>query len=195
MGKPISYKGISVSNIIEQSSVIAEEPLPTIPRHLQQCIDLYSSVQQDNILIRCFYSTDGKVFLGTVLVELNDSFLVGAPARLVMGTDKVVSAEGVGGGSIIRVFKNSISYLTFAQDKSLYHYYDYLKVEGREQLPDLITDKVVDSLDNFIEEYKLLHNSNLEVIVNTTAQDIKKQDVPGVSKFGFRPLTTSEKIH
>lgn len=180
---------------LEQASeYIAEDNLPEIPAYLKLCQVLVDFPNQDSVNVRCFYTIDGKVFLGILFGETKDSFLVGAPARLIMNVQKQVRAEPLSTESVIRWMKSSTLYMSNAQLHSRYYYYTFLRDGGTIDLPEYLNDKRLSEIDKFIEINKDEVERRPVGSVDSSAGKAEKE-IPGSSDKSFRPLVVSEKIH
>lgn len=179
---------------LEQASEgIAEDNLPEtkVPTYVSLCETLLEKTPDSQFVnVRCFYTVDGKVFLGVLFAETEDSFLVGAPVRLIMRENRNIQAEPLGSEPVIRWMKSATLYVAGAQPRSKYYYYTFLRDNGRIHLPDYLTKERLAEINDYIEETESQPNNS----VGIASIDAKKEVTGGSSK-SFRPLTVSEKIH
>lgn len=136
----------------------------------------------------CFYAPDNSVFVGVILEELTDSFLVGASAMLRMGQDRKVIAEEISTQPVIRVLKSSLKYMVAPTEMTVYHYFAFLEKFGYNKLPDYFTDARKEYISSIRSDSK--YNVPLNLEPNET-----KPEVPGDSEHSFTPHTQSESIH
>ena len=119
-----------------------------LPLHMKQVIELTDNFQSDKYpKCRCFYLVDGKVVFGVSIIETEDSFLVGAPARMVRstpGSDIVV--DPIYDLPIIRILKASVALVTVVSHKFRFLYLDYLSETGVKLLPEYMTEERVEGV-------------------------------------------------
>lgn len=196
-----------------------------IPSHVIQCHDLLKSTKdyEDTNIIepRCFYLTDSRVFFGIVFFESTDSFLVGAPVRMVFNNNKI-EPDTIFPVNITRIFKSNVLAVTKPLDLVKYHYFLYIQTEGPKLLPDFVTKEKLEGISEYIKEYldkekgskaKVLVDAEIEPatspgVYNSTKagsathpsvyQALKdmldEQKIEGTSEFAFSPFHISEKI-
>ena len=180
---------MSTKNTEQSSKSNAEDLLPKFVTHVNHPSRLFS--QHDDSSIpnsMCFYSPDNSVFVGLLIEETVDSFLVGAAAKLRMTKDRVVTAEEISVQPMIRVMKSSISYLVVPTDLTIYHYFAFLEEYGYNKLPDYFTKE----RKAFIESVRSDTNykSPMDLSPHETAPE-----PPGESIHSFVPHKQSESIH
>jgi hypothetical protein len=180
----------------QPSEVKAEESLPETLNHMEMCDRLVSIPSDDKSIpnIRCFYSPDGSVFLGILLGETDDSFLVGAAAKMMMNKDRQITSEPISAEPVIRVIKNSLKYIVTAQELTQYHYYAFLEGFGYKYLPDYFTEAR--------KEHISLVRSNPRFVSTISEEDLEddtvgneRPEIPGASQFAFISPLVSERIH
>lgn len=193
LGVPFNLDIIVTQQLEQSSEVLAEDNLPTtLPKHLEQCMELSSDLVNDSIpIIRCIYSIDGRVSLGILLAETRDSFLVGAATRLIMSPEGDITSNPVSTEPVIRLMKSGISYITTASDASRYHYFMFLRNQGAHYLPDYFTEEVLLLVTEYIKKYEF--ENNLDLPKGKSA--FVKLNIKGTSKFAFKSHILSEKIH
>jgi hypothetical protein len=131
-----------------------------LPLHMKQIVELSDNFQSDKYpKCRCFYLVDGKVVFGVAILETEDSFLVGAPARMVRPTpDSDIEVDPLYDSSVIRVLKASVALVTVVSHKFRFLYLDYLSEAGSKLLPDYMTEERV--------------NGTLELMSSLTGQSL-----------------------
>jgi hypothetical protein len=183
-----------VDNFATTKSASEEAPL-----HIAQCLQLIKTPELEakhELDVRCFYLQDGRVFFAIVFFELGDSFLVGAPARLVQESSKQIVAEPIGPMPVMRFFKSSITGTTKALAKYTYHYYKYLSIKGIKLLPTYLKDDILNQVSDFVQSF--VNVDSIEPIVSVVSsvkQSLEKEGIQGVSDKAFTPQFISEKIH
>lgn len=112
---------------------------------MKQIVELSDNFQSDKYpKCRCFYLVDGKVVFGVAILETEDSFLVGAPARMVRPSpDSDIEVDPLYDSSVIRVLKASVALVTVVSHKFRFLYLDYLSEAGSKLLPDYMTEERV----------------------------------------------------
>lgn len=174
----------------EQSSgSTAEEILPKVLAHVEHCINLTSISDDVTKNVKCFYSPDDSVFVGILLQETEDSFLVGASAKLVIDNNRNITAKMLSAKPVMRFLKTSLKYLVEPTDLTLYHYFAFLQQFGYNQLPDYFTD----AYKEVIESVRASSAYNRLMDLSEPAET--KPEIPGDSEFSFIPHTQSESIH
>lgn len=112
-----------------------------IPLHIHQMFELTGQDHRDEPKSRCFYMVDSKVIFGVSLLETADSFLVGAPSRLVRKTtESPVEVERLYRKPVIRIMKSSVALMLAPEDDLNDIYLDFLTKAGVEVLPDYMTE-------------------------------------------------------
>jgi hypothetical protein len=181
---------LSTKNTEQSSGSNAEELLPTFPTHVDhssrlKAIDDGSSYPNS----MCFYSPDGSVFVGIIIEELADSFLVGVAATLRMNSDRQVTSEEVSTQPMIRLMKAHIKYLVVPTPMTVYHYFAFLEENGYNKLPEYFTAERKALIAN------VRADSKYHTPFNLTANETTATDSPGDSEYSFIPHKQSESIH
>lgn len=190
-----------MTEILEQTSITSEEitknisDLEPLPQYLRDCLELLrppNMYEAEEVLIRCMYLNDGKVFFGIPLLESEDSFLVGAAARLVMNQDGTVGYDPLVPTSVMRIFKNTLKISTAAVEKFKHYYFLYLKARGFTMLPSYFTEERKQTVLDFIQTYEFENNLDS---TNTDQNVFESQGIHGASDNAFIALQNSEMIH
>lgn len=180
------------NNNIEQPSVKnAEDILPKHMSYIYQSNRLQSTHDDpENPNVMCFYAPDGSVFVGIILQETMDSFLVGAAATLRINIERQVISEEVSSQPVLRIMKNSIRYMVLPTEMTIYHYFAFLEEFGYNKLPEYFTEERRDYVTSVRagSKYGMLRSTDL--VPNET-----KPEVPGDSEHSFTPYSQSESIH
>ena len=161
---------------IAQESQEVKDPSVKNPLHIRQCTSLLSDIYVDVPNIKCFYVNNGSAFIGILLLETIDSFLVSLPARLLIDEDGRTKAEPMSSETISRVFKTGLIRITEVLPRSRNSYYKYLLEYGKTYLPDYLTERMLDLMEDFMIEYE-------EDLIKSVA-GIK--NVPGASEHAFK---------
>lgn len=177
---------------LEQASEVpANEHLPGLTAYCDTLLKLTNSIKPE---AKCFYSTDGSVFVGIPLYENGDSFLVATPARLAITKDKTIVVESLTSEPVMRLFKTSIRYTVNLAKVSTYHYYTFLQKKGYPMIPDYFNPERCKYIDQFVEE----NAHNYLQIPNTDSDDeehVEPEKIEGQSELAFHPFGISESIH
>ncbi len=178
-------------NKTEQSSKVpAEETLPKPTTHYLGHINRLNSNYDDTYSpnVMCFYAPDGKVFVGIIVEETPDSFLVGASATLRMNKNKQVLAEGLSTQPVIRLMKSAVHYTVVPTNLTVYHYFAFLEEFGYNTLPEYFTDK----RKKFISAVRAdeAYNTSMDLSPRETVTE-----APGDHIHSFIPIAQSERIH
>jgi len=118
--------------------------IESLPSHLKDVLKLTTNTSspEDVIKDRVFYIVDGKVIFGILLLETQDSFLVGAPSRMIRkDANSEVEIESMYENLVIRILKSSVAIVTVVPHKFKFLLLDYLSENGSRILPDYMTEE------------------------------------------------------
>jgi hypothetical protein len=189
-----------VSETLEQTSNTSTTNEP-LPQYLQECLDLIrppNIVGEGEVLTRCIYLDDGKVFFGIPMVESDDSFLVGAAVRLVMNPAGRIEYDPLVPTGVLRLFKSGLKFVTAAVPKYQNYYFLYLRDKGFKLLPTYFTEERKQTVLDFIQAYEFMEGP--PVVVSDTPTNLAKsmfesQGIQGLSDDAFVSLHHSKAIH
>jgi hypothetical protein len=111
----------------------------------------------DDLDIRCIRTITGEAVFAIVLKELPDSFLVGAPIKLVSNPDNSFAAIPLSPIGYIRIFKTSLFSYSKVTDLYRYWYFKYLNTGsgGRKLIPELLSDVVLKLISEYTRTFQL----------------------------------------
>lgn len=183
---------------LEQSSRKPAKSLPKkeVSNHVELCNQLTGDTPTDNTAIpetRCFYAPDGSIIMGILLSETEDSFLVGASAKMMMTVDRRVSSEPITAQPVLRLLKSSVRYVVMPQELTAYHYYSFLETFGYKNLPEYFTEERRQYISSIRNDPKYKPTITAKDLEDDTAGD--EQGIPGAGKHAFYGPTVSERIH
>lgn len=146
-----------------------------LPEHMKTVLRLTTNDQDLSVKSRVFYIVDGKVIFGILLLETQDSFLVGMPARMIRkDPSSDIEIDQMYDGAIIRIIKSSVAIVAEVPSKFKFLLMDYIHTYGAELLPEYLT-----------EDRLTLLSANREIIgtsilpMNTTEMGPKSILFPG----------------
>lgn len=177
---------------------------PKMDLHFAQSIALLKPGSHDGseLDIRCIYLDGSGVAFGIIFLETEDSFLVGASAKLAMDEDRNISPLPLGPMSVMRIFKSTITMMSGPSPLYKYHYMKYLVSErgGKKLLPDFIKGLVLEELLEYTTKYEfensVVHGSaTAKITPETVAQGYARQGITGMSEEAFVPFKQSKKVH
>lgn len=171
-----------------------EDELKIVPEYMKTCIQLSvnTELEENEVRDRCFHLLSGGAIFGMLIGELSDSFLVSNSCQLVSESGKV-SGKPFARSKIIRLFRNSIAFISVPDKEHRYYYFNWLKkqFEGQEEF---FNKDRRDIIEKYVYAYA---NSKPKVSQTAAPEDDElpveeKSASPGSPDSFWSPFTSTE---
>lgn len=119
------------------------------PAYLAEGLSLLRDGVHTGISPRAFYLADGKTLLALLLVETVDSYLIGAPARMIIEDSGELFCRPGAPMGVIRLHKSSCSLNSLIPHEYIVDYFEYVEENGHRLLPGFLTDDRIAQMSGF----------------------------------------------